>query len=94
MQISNPGSDSPSMGAMATPASVIIGRYQQLYRKLYLQEPHELRDLGTGWVVVNGVRMRVAELERLTEQMQSQYRQTVTQKRSIVKRIVAWLHSH
>ncbi|NPV68308.1 MAG: hypothetical protein HPY64_14295 [Anaerolineae bacterium] len=74
--------------------SAIIGRYRQLYRKLYLQDPRELRDLGTGWVVVNGARMRVSELEKLTDQMQSRYRQTIAQKRNVVKRLVAWLRSH
>lgn len=83
-----------STGDPAPSVSAIIGRYRQLYRKLYLRDPRELRDLGTGWVVVNGVRMRISELEKLTNQMQSRYRQTVAQKRNIVKRLVAWLRSH
>ncbi|MBN2471167.1 MAG: hypothetical protein JXN59_10620 [Anaerolineae bacterium] len=62
-----------------------------MYRKLYQREPRELRDLGAGWVLVNGARMPVAELQRLTEQMQLEYRQTLASKRSVVKRLMAWL---
>lgn len=94
MQISDYSSDTVSAGNLASSVSAIIGRYRQLYRKLYLQDPRELRDLGTGWVVVNGARMRVSELEKLTDQMQSRYRQTIAQKRNVVKRLVAWLRSH
>ncbi len=94
MQIGELGSTTSLPRDTPTPASAIIGRYQQLYRKLYFRDPHELRDLGTGWVVVNGVRMQVSELERLTQQMQLQYRQSVAQKRGVVKRLIAWLRNH
>jgi hypothetical protein len=71
--------------------SVALNRYAQVYRKLYQREPSELRDLGAGWVLVNGARMQVAELEKLTEQMYSEYRQMAAQKRSIIKRLMTWL---
>ncbi len=75
---------------MAVNVSVTIQQYQQLYRKLYRREPGEVRDLGSGWVLVNGARMRVTELEKLTEQMRREYRLVVARKRSIVERLLAW----
>ena len=71
--------------------TVALERYEQAYRKLYQREPRELRDLGAGWVLVNGARMQVNDLEKLTEQMQNEYRQIVAQKKSVIKRLMAWL---
>lgn len=70
---------------------VTLKRYEQVYRKLYQREPRELRDLGAGWVLVNGARMQVMELEKLTDQLQLEYRQLTAQKRSVVKRLMRWL---
>lgn len=69
----------------------LLLQYEQVYRKLYHREPSELRDLGAGWVLVNGARMPVAELQRLTEQMLLEYRQAMVEKRSVVRRLMAWL---
>lgn len=71
--------------------SMLLQRYELVYRKLYLREPSEIRDLGNGWVLVNGARMPVSELQRLTDQMQIEYRQASAQKRNIVNRLMAWL---
>ncbi len=68
-----------------------LQQYEQVYRKLYQREPSDLRDLGAGWVLVNGARMPVVELQRLTEQMQFEYRQAMAEKRSVVQRLMAWL---
>jgi hypothetical protein len=73
--------------------TVLLERYEQVYRKLHQRGPDELRDLGSGWVVVNGARMRVAELERLTEELYGEYRRTNAEKRSIIKRLVGWLRN-
>lgn len=73
------------------PENVALERYGLVYRKLYHKDPTELRDLGAGWVLVNGARMPVSELQRLTEQMQLEYRQSVAQKRNVVKRLMVWL---
>ncbi len=72
-------------------AAGAIVRYRQVYSRLYQREPRELRDLGGGWVLVNGARMRVVELEKLTEQMQIEYRQVAAHRRNIVQRLIAWL---
>lgn len=71
--------------------STLLQRYELVYRKLYLRAPSEIRDLGGGWVLVNGARMPISELERLTDQLQLEYRQSTAQKRNIVNRLVAWL---
>ncbi len=72
-------------------AQTAMKRYQQAYRKLYQRDPRELRDLGAGWVLVNGARMQVNELDRLTDQMQSEYRQLAAQKRNVIERLLSWL---
>ncbi|MBN1963136.1 MAG: hypothetical protein JW910_00715 [Anaerolineae bacterium] len=74
--------------------SVAIKQYHQAYRKLYQRDPRELRDLGSGWVLVNGARMQVTELERLTVQMLSEHRQITAEKRNIVQRLVAWFQNN
>lgn len=69
---------------------LLLGRYQQIYQKVYGREPRALRDLGGGWVLVNGTRMHVSELERQTEVLQLEYRKQVAEKRSIIKRLIRW----
>jgi hypothetical protein len=76
---------------MAVSVSIAIRRYRQVYCKLYRREPREVRDLGSGWVLVNGAQMRVSELDKLTEQMQDEYRQIVARQRNVVQRLLAWL---
>ena len=74
--------------------AAVMKRYRQVYLKLYQREPRELRDLGTGWVLVNGARMQVGELVRLTDQMQNEYRQAMTQKRNVIMRLLTWLREN
>ncbi|MFC1959405.1 hypothetical protein ACFLYO_01725 [Chloroflexota bacterium] len=73
---------------------VALKRYEQVYRKLYQREPRELRDLGAGWVLVNGARMQVLELEKLTDQLLVEYRQLTAEKKSVVKRLMRWLREN
>ncbi|MFW5748798.1 MAG: hypothetical protein ACOCYT_04210 [Chloroflexota bacterium] len=47
--------------------------------------------LDQDWVIVNGARMRVRELEYLTHQMQLEYRQALEQRRGVVQRLMHWL---
>ena len=74
--------------------SIAIQRYQMVYSKLYKRDPLELRDLGSGWVLVNGARMQVGELEKLTEQMQAEYRQITAEKRGVIQRLISWLREN
>ncbi len=67
-----------------------LARYIHVYRALYQRTPSQVQDLGEGWVLVNGARMRVEELERLSDQLHAEYQQTLANKRSIVKRLLTW----
>lgn len=64
--------------------------YVAAYQKLYNRVPKDLQALDNEWVVVNGARMRVTELENLTYQLQQEYSQGQEQKRSIVMRLLQW----
>jgi hypothetical protein len=64
--------------------------YSNAYMKLYNRRPKDLRALDNGWVIVNGARMRVTELDYLTTQLVREYNQGLEQKRSIVNRLLNW----
>ncbi len=68
--------------------------YADAYQKLYNRRPHDLRALENGWVIVNGARMRVTELEYLTTQLQREYNQGNEDRRSVVTRLLKWLKQH
>ncbi|MBN1563837.1 MAG: hypothetical protein JXA10_08355 [Anaerolineae bacterium] len=67
-----------------------MARYLDVYRLLYQREPRELRDIGNSWVLVNGARMNVDELENLSTQLNREYQQVLANKRSIVKKLLNW----
>ena len=46
--------------------------------------------LADGWVIVNGARMRVAELDYLTQQLEFEYNRQVVERRSVVRRLIGW----
>jgi len=64
--------------------------YSNAYMKLYNRRPKDLRALDNGWVIVNGARMQVSELDYLTTQLMHEYSQGMEQKRSIVNRLLKW----
>jgi hypothetical protein len=69
----------------------ILTHYTQAYQMLYKRSPKDVRMLGNGWVSVNGAKMRLTELEFLTNQLQLEYNQLViAEKRGIVKRLLNW----
>jgi len=67
-----------------------MARYLHVYESLYKRTPRQLRDLGNNWVLVNGARMRVEELETLAEQLNREYQQVLANKRNVVKRLLAF----
>lgn len=67
-----------------------MARYLDVYRSLYQRTPRELRDLGNEWVLVNGARMRVEELEHLADELNREYQQILANKRNIVKKLLNW----
>lgn len=73
-----------------SPDKVMLN-YAQAYQKLYNRMPKDLRLLDQEWVIVNGARMRVSELEYLTRQLLQEYNQTLGQKRTIISRLIQWL---
>lgn len=62
--------------------------YANAYQKLYKRIPRELRAVDHEWVIVNGARMRVDELEYITQQLEVEYNQTMAQKKNLVKRLL------
>jgi hypothetical protein len=70
-----------------------MARYMDIYRSLYRRTPSELRDLGGNWVLVNGARMTVEELEQLTEQLRRELHQEQARKRGLVRRLLNWFSS-
>lgn len=72
---------------------VVMHTYVQAYEKLYKRRPSDLRILDANWVIVNGARMRIADLERLTKQIQTEYKQSLEKRRSVVSRLINWLKS-
>lgn len=64
--------------------------YAEAYRKLYNRPPKDLRALDQQWVIVNGARMHVNELEYLTRQLQQEYKQGQAHKKTLVTRLLNW----
>lgn len=67
-----------------------VTSYAAAYQRLYNRTPRDIRILGPDWVLVNGARMHVMELEYLTRQLEREHLQALAQKRSIVKRLLTW----
>ena len=70
-----------------------MANYVEVYQALYRKMPSELRDLGGEWVLVNGARMTLRELEQLTDQLQREFQQERARKRGLVKRLLGWFGS-
>ena len=68
----------------------VMHNYAVAYEKLYNRRPRDLRAVDNDWVIVNGARMQISELEHLTRQLQLEYRQTLGNRRNIVSRLVKW----
>lgn len=68
----------------------VMARYREVYLLLYQRTPKELRNLGNDFVLVNGARMHVRELEHLTEELSQEYQQGLANKRTIVKKLLGW----
>jgi hypothetical protein len=70
-----------------------LARYAEAYTSLFHRPPSELRDLGSHWVLVNGARMSIEELEQITTQMRLELQQQRARKRNLLQRLVNWLSS-
>lgn len=67
----------------------IMVSYVEAYQQLYKREPSSLHALDREWVIVNGARMRVSELEKLTHQLRLEHRQ-IQAKKSAISRLIKW----
>jgi hypothetical protein len=67
-----------------------MARYLDMYQKLYQRSPRELRDLGNDWVLVNGARMSVDQLDSLTGDLVHEYEQHLRARRGTVQRLLNW----
>ena len=76
---------------METGHEEIIVHYVEAYQKLYNRRPKDLQNLDNGWVIVNGARMRVTELEYITRQLQQEINQDMLKRRNVVTRLLKWL---
>ena len=75
---------------MALSPEYVMHSYASAYEKLYKRRPRDLRAVDSNWVIVNGARMRINELEILTKQLQMEYKQSMVSKRSVVSRLIGW----
>lgn len=71
-------------------AEKVMQNYVEAYHKLYNRTPSDLRALDHEWVIVNGARMRITELEYLTKQLQQEYSQMMLNRRNLVSRLINW----
>lgn len=68
----------------------VIAHYTEAYQKLYNRYPRELQIVDNEWVIVNGARMRLVELEYLTKQLLIEYNQSREERRNVLKRLINW----
>lgn len=68
----------------------VITQYAEAYQKLYNRLPRDIQNLDNGWVIVNGARMRISELEYLTLQLQQEINQDLLKRRNVVTRLLKW----
>lgn len=80
-----------NLAYMDVDAEQAIHHYSQAYQKLYKRTPKDMEALDSEWVVINGARMRVMELQYLTNQLEQEYHQGIEQRRNLIHRIVRWL---
>jgi hypothetical protein len=69
----------------------VIAHYSEAYQKLYNRRPRDIQNLDNGWVLVNGARMKISELEYLTGQLQQEINQDLLKRRNVVTRLLKWL---
>lgn len=67
-----------------------IHTYADVYQRVYKRAPRNVHILDSEWVMINGARMRINELEYLTEQLEHEYSKLLAQKRSLVNRLINW----
>lgn len=82
------------MGNIGADTDKIMANYTRAYQKLYKRTPKDLRVLDENWVIVNGARMRIMELEQLTYQLQREYDEAMGHQRRIVSKLIKWFRGN
>jgi len=72
-------------------AEQALTRYTAIYEKVYRRAPRDAKSVPGNWVIVNGAQMRVGDLELLTHQLEEEYRQQSTQKKTVINKLIGWL---
>jgi glutamine cyclotransferase len=79
---------------MNTSTEKIIAHYSEAYQRLYKRQPRDLRMIDHEWIIVNGARIRVNELEYLTKQLQIEYKQGRDERKNMVQKLVKWFKGY
>ena len=72
----------------------VLSHYASAYQQLYKRTPSDLRLVENNWVIVNGTRMRLNELEYLALQLQKENAQQSVQQHDVLHRVIGWLTKH
>ncbi|HRF94778.1 MAG TPA: hypothetical protein PLZ51_06285 [Aggregatilineales bacterium] len=74
---------------MVTSPEKIVSSYTEAYQRLYNRIPKDLQ-WDDDWVLVNGARMKLADLQYLTEQLREEYDKGIGEKKNVVNRLLKW----
>jgi hypothetical protein len=66
--------------------------YLEAYQALYRRTPRELRDLGSGWILVNDAKLTLPEFAQLTLQLQRELQQERARTRGLVNRLLRFFN--
>ncbi|GAB1422474.1 hypothetical protein MASR2M15_27080 [Anaerolineales bacterium] len=70
---------------------IVLKNYVSAYRRLYNRTPHNIETIDHNWVMINGARMRLTDLEYLTEQLEFEYQNSMqTNRKSVINRLIKW----
>jgi hypothetical protein len=76
---------------MQISADTAMRRFTSAYVKLFKRMPQDLHAIDGNWIIVNGARFQIVELEFLSAHMELQYKLVQQQKRGLINRLVRWL---
>ena len=76
---------------MQISADTAMSRFTSAYVKLFKRMPQDLHVIDGNWILVNGARFQIVELEFLSAHMELQYKLVQQQKRGLINRLVRWL---
>ncbi len=75
---------------MTQDSEQVMKEYVDLYTKLYSRVPQDIRAVDKEWVIVNGARMRLTELEYLIQRMAQEYKMIKDERRGVLHKMIKW----